>query len=167
MRYDKVTDSFHVIQVDENMHRAHRRDAVNTQKFFFRKDLYSPQPGHACKPSAPSPVVPIIDLSSINGNHTTTNGNRPISPEPSCESHSNSRSHSPSSSIPPVPHPEFGPVEEEYGEFTINEIMNGDGKEFPGLMGVVRKYLDSLDIAESMRKELEKSLGLISRRADG
>ena len=62
---------------------------------------------------------------------------------------------------------EFGPVEDEYAEFTINEIINGDGKDFPGLMGVVTKYLDSLEVEPATRKELEKSLQLIRRRADG
>ncbi|KAL8277979.1 hypothetical protein RQP46_009611 [Phenoliferia psychrophenolica] len=155
-----------ISKVDENMHRAHRRDAVNTQKFFFRKDLYSPQPGHACEPA---PAV----LSSLNGlpahinlNGTDTNNgsgkeNGRSSPIPSCSSHAGSRAQSPTAE------PEFGPVEDEYAEFTINEIINGDGKDFPGLMGVVTKYLDTLEIAPEVRKELEKSLQLIRRRADG
>lgn len=29
-------------QVDENMHRAHQRDAIHTQKFFFRKHMAPP-----------------------------------------------------------------------------------------------------------------------------
>ncbi|GAA5876253.1 hypothetical protein JCM8547_003748 [Rhodosporidiobolus lusitaniae] len=33
-----------ISKVDENMHRAHRRDAVHTQKFFFRKTLFDPKP---------------------------------------------------------------------------------------------------------------------------
>lgn len=62
----------------------------------------------------------------------------------------------------------FGPIEDEYDEFTINEIINGtkDGS-FPGLMGVVHKYLDSLDVRADVRKKLDESLELIRRRADG
>lgn len=151
-------------QVDENMHRAHRRDAVNTEKFFFRKDLYSPQPGHACDP-APAVLSSLNGLPAhINSNGTDTNGNGKetgrASPVASCSSHAGSRAHS------PIQEPS-GPVEDEYAEFTINEIINGDGKGFPGLMGVVTKYLDSLDIAPEIRKQLEKSLQLIRRRADG
>lgn len=153
------------------MHRAHRRDAVHRQKFFFRKNLYSPQPGHACAPT--STIVPITP-SALSGLPSYIdgykNGARPSSPSaPSCSSHAGSRSHSPTHSTSGefVPVPEFGPVEDEYGEFTIAEIINGDGKDFPGLMGVVGKYLDSLEIGEATRKELESSLQLIRRRADG
>lgn len=149
------------------MHRAHRRDAVHTQKFFFRKDLYSPKPGHGCEPST-APIASLNGLlngtASANGTDTNTNphgaaaNGRPQSPP--CSSHANSRAHSPTP-------PDFGPVEDEYAEFTIAEIINGDGKEFPGLMGVVEKYLGQMQIEPTVRKELEKSLQLIRRRADG
>ncbi|KAK4700310.1 glutamate--cysteine ligase catalytic subunit, partial [Phenoliferia sp. Uapishka_3] len=156
-----------ISKVNENMHRAHRRDAVNTQKFFFRKDLYSPQPGHACDPVPPvlsslNGLPAHINLNGTNTNHENGKGTGRESPIPSCSSHAGSRAHSPTQD-PPA----FGPVEDEYDEFTINEIINGDGKNFPGLMGVVTKYLDSLDIAPEVRKSLEKSLQLIRRRANG
>lgn len=147
-------------QVDENMHRAHRRDAVNNQKFFFRKDLYSPRPGHACDTSpTPSPTAagPSPLSAFINANGSATNHASPSV----CSSHAGSRAASPELSEP------LGPIDEEYGEFTINEIINGDGKDFPGLMGVVKVYLDSLKMDIATRKELDNSLELIRRRADG
>jgi glutamate--cysteine ligase catalytic subunit len=159
-------------QVDENMHRAHRRDAVNKEKFFFRKNLYSPAPGHACcdtTPPVPSPSSRPTSPSTLGGipsvisQFIQANGgptvDRPASP--GCSSHTSSRPTSPELLEP------FGPVEDEYAEFTINEIINGDGKEFPGLMGVVKVYLDTLDIDVATRKELDGSLDLIRRRADG
>lgn len=142
------------------MHRAHQRDAVHSQKFFFRKNLYSPAPGHGCSP--------VPSNSHLNGlpahiNGRVPNGVDPGLASPACSSHTTSpRSHSPTGEKVV-----FGPVEEEYGEYTINEIINGDGGEFPGLMGVVRKYLDGLNVEEATRKQLEKSLELIRRRADG
>ena len=141
------------------MHRAHQRDAVNSQKFYFRKDLFSPAPGHGCSP-LPSSGHALNGLPThINGRTNGSDGND----SPCCSSHTTSpRSHSPTGEKI-----KFGPVEEEYGEFTINEIINGDGKGFPGLMGVVRKYLDSLDVEQNTRDQLEKSLELIRRRADG
>lgn len=144
------------------MHRAHRRDAVHTQKFFFRKNLYSPAPGHACEPTPPAPTHHLNGLPSYIPTRTQSASGATSA----CSSHAGSRSQSPTTSSPPKP-VEFGPVEEEYGEFTINEIMNGDGKGFPGLMGVVSKYLDGMDMKEETRAELEKSLELIRRRADG
>ncbi|GAA6043759.1 hypothetical protein JCM8097_006657 [Rhodosporidiobolus ruineniae] len=104
-----------ISKVDGNMHRAHRRDAVNTQKFFFRKNLFAP-----------------------------------------------------TSSAPPA-----GPVEDEYAEYTMDEIVNGKmGEEdFPGLVGVVRRYLEGEEregrLSEEVQKTTERYLELISRRADG
>ncbi|BGP17257.1 glutamate--cysteine ligase [Rhodosporidiobolus nylandii] len=194
-----------ISKVDENMHRAHRRDAVNTQKFFFRKDLFSPKPGHACDPPMDAPVLPTAsafspssDSPSTAPTPSTVNASAPTAPpasphpkingilhsrdpssassisaasasfptSPSCSSHAPSRATS------PAPAPEFEPVEDEYAEFSIDEIFNWtkDGA-FPGLIGVVRRYLDGLQqegkVSESVRKGVERSLDLVSRRADG
>ncbi|KAJ1304844.1 hypothetical protein OPQ81_005978 [Rhizoctonia solani] len=62
--------------------------------------------------------------------------------------------------------PELTPVEEEYEEMTMNEIINGKGS-FPGLLGVVNAYLDSLNIEFTAKLKLKKYLDLIKRRADG
>lgn len=174
------------------MHRAHRRDAVNTQKFYFRKDVFSPAPGHGCNPLPLEPNAN-VNGSALNGlpvhengysthERTATNGSfsgvRAPSPAGTCSSHPTSpRSRSPapgdvngnfSSRSTSDPGFQFGPVEDEYAEFTINEIINGtkDGL-FPGLLGVVNKYLDSLNVAPSVRAKLDESLELIKRRADG
>ena len=169
------------------MHRAHRRDAVNTQKFFFRKNLYSPAPGVKCDYSTPpspfsatpatydhittsstaSPAVPILLPNGLSALRAT------FPPTPSaCSSHGNSRSNSPTDdttpSSPTSSTAPTGPVEEEYDEFSIDEIINGKKDSgFPGLMGIVVNYLDSLGLEASTRAELDKSLSLISRRANG
>ncbi|CAE6435924.1 unnamed protein product [Rhizoctonia solani] len=62
--------------------------------------------------------------------------------------------------------PEFTPIEEEYEEMTMNEIINGKGT-FPGLLGVVNAYLDSLNVEFTAKLKLKKYLDLIKRRADG
>ncbi|KAL7820374.1 glutamate-cysteine ligase domain-containing protein [Trichoderma aethiopicum] len=60
------------------------------------------------------------------------------------------------------------PVEEEYTEMTINEIINGspDG-DFPGLIPIVESYLDSVNVDVQTRCELATYLSLISKRASG
>jgi glutamate--cysteine ligase catalytic subunit len=60
------------------------------------------------------------------------------------------------------------PVEEEYEEMTINEIINGspDG-DFPGLIPIVESYLDSVNVDVQTRCELATYLSLISKRASG
>jgi glutamate--cysteine ligase catalytic subunit len=186
------------------MHRAHRRDAVNSQKFYFRKNLFSPKPGHGCDPSLDTPLPPrassptTTTTTGTNGNNhsngnngnghsrssTSSSSSSTTPTSPCCSSHAPSRAPSP---IPPndtstrssldSPHSqeeeeEFGPIEEEYDEFTINEIINGTSTrsyEFPGLLGVVRQYLSSLPsstVSPLVRESLEKSLELVSKRAD-
>ncbi|KAK4054100.1 glutamate--cysteine ligase [Microbotryomycetes sp. JL201] len=160
-----------ISKVDENMHRAHQRDAIHTQKFYFRKDVFNPAPGHGCV--FMDELGMSASFQSANGaipahlNGLSNGGSGRDSPTPSCSSHAASpRSHSPTGENGKTYR--FGAIEDEYDEFTINEIINGDEKRnFPGLMGVVKKYLDSLDVEPSLRTKLEESLRLVKRRADG
>jgi glutamate--cysteine ligase catalytic subunit len=59
-----------------------------------------------------------------------------------------------------------GPVEDEYAEMTVNEIINGS-EDFPGLIPVVESYLDSVNVDVQTRCELATYLDLISKRASG
>ncbi|GAA5914184.1 glutamate--cysteine ligase [Sporobolomyces salmoneus] len=159
-----------ISKVDENMHRAHRRDAVNSQKFYFRKNLFDPKPGRGCDPSLDTPL-PTQPTPTANGNghsrSSTSDSSDSSDPptSPCCSSHAPSRAPSP---LPRDEESQFGPIEDEYDEFTINEIINGSpSRSFPGLLGVVRQYLDRLQISPNVRTNLEKSLDLVSKRADG
>ena len=61
-----------------------------------------------------------------------------------------------------------GPVEDEYEEMTINEIINGSMEgDFPGLIPIVESYLDSVNVDVETRCELATYLDLISKRASG
>ena len=64
--------------------------------------------------------------------------------------------------------PPSSPVELEYDEMTIDDIINGsaDG-EFPGLIPIVESYLDSVNVDVETRCELATYLSLISKRASG
>ncbi len=44
------------MKVDENMKRAHARDAINTQKFFFRRHIAPPAEDMDPIASAESPI---------------------------------------------------------------------------------------------------------------
>ena len=86
-----------------------------------------------------------------------------------CESKPGSRSATPvgSRSGSRVPSPDvLGPVEDEYGEFTVDEIINGTD-QFPGLLGVVRRYVDSLSIDVNTRMAIDRYLSFIRMRANG
>ncbi|GJN91384.1 hypothetical protein Rhopal_004405-T1 [Rhodotorula paludigena] len=183
-----------ISKVDENMHRAHRRDAINTQRFFFRKNLFDPKPGHPCDPGLDTNPAFTTASSSASASappptHSNGNGHArepssasdcPSLPVTACSSHAPSRAPSPSAYSSPSTAPSsatsppssFGPVEDEYAEFTLAELINGStrpehGGDFPGLIGVVRRYLAGLDVSDEVRRGIERSLELVRRRADG
>lgn len=57
---------------------------------------------------------------------------------------------------------------DEYELMTINEIINGDPeKGFPGLLGLVNNYLNTLNIDIETRCEISKYLELVKKRANG
>jgi glutamate--cysteine ligase catalytic subunit len=111
-----------ISKVEEGMTRAHQRDAVLKQKFWFRKNVFPPR-RETSRPGTPS------------------RGSRPATPAPSAE----------------------------YEEMTINEIINGqaDPSGFPGLVRLVEKYLDSMNVDITTRCEIGKYLSLVSQRASG
>ncbi|KAI9742194.1 MAG: Zn finger-containing GTPase- Activating Protein for ARF [Claussenomyces sp. TS43310] len=92
-------------------------------------------------------------------------------PRPHSSSGSRSGTATPAISRPPTP---TGPVEDEYGRMSIDEIINGSREgsgesdaAFPGLIPLVESYLDSLNVDVATRCELARYLDLIRRRADG
>lgn len=84
------------------------------------------------------------------------------------------------SSRPPTP---LGPVENEYCEMTVDEVINGQARsgfnatsgaqtscpdgEFPGLIPLVESYLNSMNIDIETRCDLARYLDLIRKRARG
>lgn len=112
-----------VSKVEEGMQRAHKRDAVLNQKFWFRKNVFPPRR----EPSRPG----------------TPRGSRPGTPASGTA---------------------------EWEEMTIDEIINGQqGSQggFPGLVRLVEKYLDSMNVDITTRCEIGKYLSLVSQRASG
>ena len=124
----------------ENMERAHAKDAVLHQRFFFRKDPF-----------------PTTRAPRTNG-QPSTSGTATPTPQPS------------RSVTPPL-----GPVEDEYAEMTINEVINGQsppsdpsvGTPFIGLLPLVESYLDSVNVDVETRCDLARYLELVRKRASG
>ncbi|KAG9123479.1 hypothetical protein FRC07_014885 [Ceratobasidium sp. 392] len=52
-------------------------------------------------------------------------------------------------------------------EMTVNEIINGKGQAFPGLLGLVNKYLDTLNDTSAEKSKLKPYLELVKMRANG
>lgn len=124
---------------------AHHRNAVLDEKFYFRKQIF-PQ----SRPGTPAAGTPFgspklsnatLPRTAATNSSTTTSGG---SLAPGLD-----RS-------------------DEYELMTINEIINGaPGKGFPGLLGLVNSYLNTLNIDIETRCEISKYLELIKKRANG
>lgn len=118
-----------ITRVSENMETAHIRDAVSTQKFWFRKNPFSSH------------------KSSSSGTGTSTPAEAPSRP------------------ATPV-----GPVEDEYEQMSINEVINGQQSTeggFPGLIPLVESYLNSMNVDVETRCDIATYLDLIRKRANG
>nr|XP_018262051.1 glutamate-cysteine ligase catalytic subunit [Kwoniella dejecticola CBS 10117]OBR84209.1 glutamate-cysteine ligase catalytic subunit [Kwoniella dejecticola CBS 10117] len=155
-----------ISKVDENMQRAQERSASTSQSFYFRKHVFpedkplsrfdlNSRPVSPPNPSTPISVSPRQSIHIPNGNG---NGNGNANEYPK---EATSRSSSTCSS--PV-EPENS---DEAPEMTIDEIINGDGKSFPGLMGLVNAYLNSLNVDVCTKCDLRRYLDLIKYRAKG
>ena len=56
---------------------------------------------------------------------------------------------------------------DEYALMSIDEIINGHGEKFPGLIALLREYLLSVDIDAGTYNKIDKYLDLIAGRASG
>ncbi|KAF8629424.1 hypothetical protein AX15_003473 [Amanita polypyramis BW_CC] len=141
-----------ISKVDENMQRAQLRDAIHSQKFFFRKNIYAL--GHS-------------ESSSVASSSGST------SPTEATMSAPRRKDRKLRNCFPPIPIPENGflehreHVEQEYEEMTLEEIMNGKGDNFPGLIGLVYAYVDTLDVGVDEMAKIKGYLDLIRLRSKG
>lgn len=158
-----------ISKVDENMKRAHRRNAAREEKFYFKKKVFqrrSTLNNHA-NGSLNGATAFLSGHSAHSRSSSIASSGPARSLSPTFRSRNQSASSSRTSSR--CASPEGLPnIEDEYEEMTINEIINGkSGSAFPGLLGLVYSYLNSLNVDVGTRKELTKYLDLVKHRADG
>ena len=91
------------------MARAQRRDAIHTQKFYFRKDVFAP--------GTTSPI-------STPASSGTSSPIDPVANGIPYKKERKMRNCFPAPEKPESWKPE-GPVEDEYEEYTLDEIING------------------------------------------
>lgn len=145
-----------ISKVDENMKRAHVRNAAREGKFFFKKNVFQ-------RRGSPFANGHQQQNGSHSRSHSVASVERSLSPTGSANgSRSGSRCASPEG----LPN-----IDDEYEEMTIDEIINGksgkDASTFPGLLGLVYAYLNSLNVDVATRNELAKYFELIRDRANG
>ncbi|KAF9888156.1 hypothetical protein FE257_009293 [Aspergillus nanangensis] len=122
----------------ENMETAHARNAVLDQKFYFRKNPFSPRSRRHHPQPAQSASNSQVSSATSSAYNT------------------------------PPPSPPLGPVESEYDLMTISDIINGSASgSFPGLIPLVESYLNSLNVDVETRCSLASYLDLIRKRANG
>lgn len=111
------------MQVDENMRLAQQRDAVNQAKFYFRREIFTPTSSRATSGAATPELhrsdpccIPPSTNGITNGFHEDHSSGRP-------------KQRVMENCFPPLPLPDEGlvggSVKEEYGEYTMDEIING------------------------------------------
>ena len=140
------------------MQRAQQRDAAGVNQFYFRRNVFPPAPPQspydlASRPVSPGPSRPVTPSNMIPSNSASVS---PRHPDPRerrgslCSDHSDEH--------------ETG---DDAIEMTLDEVINGKGETFPGLMGVVNAYLNSLNVDMATKCELRRYLDLIKYRAKG
>jgi len=146
--YFKLNFYIPISKVDENMGRAQERDAAASRKFYFRKEVF------------------LAVRSGASSDTSSSGASSPLDGSP------RKKEKKLKNCFPPPQLPENGildrlPVDEEYGEFTMNEIMNGKGENFPGLLPLVDAYLNTLEIDLDNMKKIQSYLELVRRRSNG
>lgn len=159
-----------ISQVDENMQRAQERDAARAQTFFFRRHVF---PNDLSTYDLDSrPVSPPSE--SLNGSMHEENGFGNGNGHGHVNGFANGhgsrtpkhlRSANSFSSCASL-------LEEEADEgpevvaMTLDEVINGR-EGFPGLMGVVNAYLNSINTDIATKCKIRTYLDLIKMRAKG
>lgn len=133
-------------KVDENMRRAHARDAVRTKKFWWRMHMAPPETqggGHVQESEAQS----------------TNDGGDQANP---CDRESHLRVHEVDQD-----HKACDDHTEGHEEMTIEEIMLGKGDYYPGLIPLVYAYLGHIGCDADTMDTVDQYMTLITKRATG
>ena len=140
-----------ISKVDANMQRAHSRNSAAKGKFFFRRHLAPLEEGDD------GYGVKYVSMFSRAVNGEINGQVREEGEDENGVSHKRK-------TAPTAP----GSDEENaYEEMTMSEIMCGKGDYFPGLIPLVRAYLDHINCDSVTMKRISQYLDLIERRATG
>jgi glutamate--cysteine ligase catalytic subunit len=116
-----------ISKVDENMQTAQKRDACRSEKFYFRKSIFTSADSVSKCPSV-CKNQKVMDC-CCSSNVATC-------------------------------------LENEYTLMTINDIVNGND-EFPGIISLIKDYLNNIDVDVSTQCTIKQYLRLIEGRANG
>ncbi|KAM7348926.1 glutamate--cysteine ligase isoform 2-T12 [Cochliomyia hominivorax] len=132
-----------ISKVDENMQTAQKRDACRNEKFWFRKNVRKTQrlSNGYTNGSLPNGTNGTVHTNGSATNGSTTNGANGVETQ--------------------------GDYEDEFELMTIGEIFNGKPDTFPGLVPLIRSYLQSMEVDTDTHCTIEQYLRFIQKRASG
>ncbi|XP_017870758.1 PREDICTED: glutamate--cysteine ligase [Drosophila arizonae] len=162
-----------ISKVDENMQTAQKRDACRKEKFWFRKSSKSTEQRAACVQingttantngsSNATDSMPLFNgTAKLNGHGNGLNGNADSSSTNTNGTHIQNGSTD-------SDHTDTDDEETELFQLlTINEIFNGKPGVFPGLVPLIRSYLQSMEVDTDTHCTIEQYLRFIQKRAAG
>ncbi|XP_013104793.2 glutamate--cysteine ligase [Stomoxys calcitrans] len=140
-----------ISKVDDNMQRAQKRDACRQEKFWFRKNVRKTKKmtngytngtgaGHQQNGTVNGTADTNNEDAKMNGTNVYDN-----------HDHENHSDHE----------------EEEFELMSIGEIFNGKADGFPGLVPLIRSYLQSMEVDTDTHCTIEQYLRFIERRSSG
>ena len=138
-------------RVDENMRRAQEVDGVVRNHFFFRKNLAPiDKPNDDQPPSLPVSPDSEPNMKKSRSAHFLNGSGSGDSGDSRAQGG-------------------LGVDEDEdaFEEMTMNEIMNGKGTHYPGLLPLVYAYLDYINCDPETYSRCDQYLQFISQRAKG
>ncbi|XP_034118457.1 glutamate--cysteine ligase [Drosophila albomicans] len=165
-----------ISKVDENMQTAQKRDACRKEKFWFRKSSKSPEQRAAKQNgNASAPTTNGTAKATTNGSEEEDEPNKQpqVNGTAKMNGHSNGISNGTTNG-----HAHNGGVDSDHTDtddeenelfqlLTINEIFNGKPGVFPGLVPLIRSYLQSMEVDTDTHCTIEQYLRFIQKRAAG
>ena len=148
-----------ISRVDLNMQRAHSRHASEKGKFFFRRHmapLEEGDDGYGVKYSSMFARVGSTDNLSSPSNVTAAASNANEIDDKGVSKQRRTAPVAPGSD-----------EENSFEEMYMKEIMTGKGDYFPGLIPLVRAYLDYVNCDDVAHSQITKYLDFIEQRAKG
>jgi glutamate--cysteine ligase catalytic subunit len=152
-----------ISRVDANMQRAHSRNAAAKGKFFFRRHLAPLEEGDD------GYGVKYVSMFSMAANGTYEGSSRSMDEDDKNNNNNDDGGDDDGVSQKRRTAPTAPGSDEEnaFEEMTMAEIMTGKGDFFPGLIPLVRAYLDHIGADSSSRERLDLYLDFIEKRSIG
>lgn len=144
-----------ISRVDANMQRAHSRNAAAQGTFFFRRHMAPLEEGDD------GYGVRYTSMFSRVGSQTELNSMQSPSTYDEVDENGVSKQRR------TAPVASGSDEENSYEEMTMKEIMTGKGDYFPGLIPLVRAYLDYINCDDVAHAKITKYLDFIEQRATG